>query len=217
MSTCIALVCAALLSLAALAAAAPRPVAAQGSAYALELLGAAWDHTAISYSLQADADVPPATLGQVRAAIREWNGQLARLSGHFGTLRLSPTSGLGADVPIAVRAQLAPTSGLTSPAMAYQTAGCWLQQAPVVVSVLDADGALLPDDTVFTIAAHELGHALGLGHARSPDDLMYPTYAEGRRYPSPLDLRGIRAAFSWLDGGGSAPGTPRCPRVRGVQ
>jgi hypothetical protein len=83
--------------------------------------------------------------------------------------------------------------------------------------VLDADGALLPDDTVFTIAAHELGHALGLGHARSPDDLMYPTYGDGRRYPSALDLRGIRAAFGWLEGTASTPGAPRCPRARGVQ
>ena len=217
MRPCLAACCAVLLCLAAFAPATPAPAAAQGSGFALELLGAAWDHTAITYSLQADADVPPATIAQVRAAVREWNGQLARLSGHYGTLRLTPTSGLGADVPIAVRAQVAATSGLTSPALAYQTAGCWLLQAPVVISVRDADGALLPDDTVFTIAAHELGHALGLGHARGADDLMYPTAAEGRRYPSALDLRGIRAAFSWLDGTASTPGAPRCPRVRGVQ
>jgi hypothetical protein len=211
-----ALLGAALLCLAALAPAA-RPAGAQGSGFALELLGAAWDHTAITYSLQADGDVPAATIAQVRAAVREWNVRLARLGGHYATLRLTPTSGVGADVPIAVRAQVAATSGLTSPALAYQTAGCWLIQAPVVISVLDAEGALLADDTVFTIAAHELGHALGLGHARSPDDLMYPTAAEGRHSPSALNLRGIRAAFSWLDGTASTPAAPRCPRVRGVQ
>ncbi|HLH24357.1 MAG TPA: matrixin family metalloprotease [Chloroflexota bacterium] len=217
MRTNLRLLGAALAGLAALLAAPAPSTTAQGSAYALELLGAAWDHTTITYSLQADADVPPAALAQVRAAVREWNAQLARLGGHYGTLRLAPASGLGADVPIAVRTQAAPTSGLTSPDMAYQTAGCWLQQAPVVVSVLDADGAPLPDATVFTVAAHELGHALGLGHARSPDDLMYPTVADGRRSPSALDLRGIRAAFSWLDGTASTPGAPRCPRARGVQ
>jgi hypothetical protein len=103
----ILLTCAALLSFAALAPVAPAPAAAQGSSYPLELLGAAWDHTAITYSLQADADVPSATLAQVRAAVREWNGRVARLGGHFATLRLTPTSGLGADVPIAVRAQRA--------------------------------------------------------------------------------------------------------------
>src|SRR5438874_2577049 len=147
-----------LLTVGALTIGAPRPAAAQGSAYPLELLGAAWDHTTITYSVQADRDVPAATLAEVRAAVREWNGQLARLGGHFGALRLSLSSGMGADVPIVVRAQPAPTSGLTSPAMAYQTAGCWLQQTPVVLNVLDDDGALLPDDWVFTTAAHELGH-----------------------------------------------------------
>jgi hypothetical protein len=212
-----ALLLASLVALGPLTPPATRPVTAQGSAYALELLGAAWDHTTLSYSLQADADVPAATLAEVRAAAREWNVRLGRLGGHFGTLRLTPASGLGADVPITVRAQPAPTSGLTSPAMAYQTAGCWLQQTPVVLNVVDDTGALLPEDWVFTTATHELGHALGLGHARGADDLMYPAYTDGRRYPSALDLWGIRAAFSWLEGTGSTPGAPRCPRVRGVQ
>jgi hypothetical protein len=195
----------------------PSLAAAQGTAYALELLGVAWDRTTITYSLQADADVPSSTLAEVRAAIREWNSQLARLGGHFASLRLAPTAGLGADIPITVRAQPAPTSGLTSPALAYQTAGCWLLQAPILLNVVDADGAVLPDDWVFTTAVHELGHALGLGHARGSEDVMYPTYTEGRRRPSSLDLRGIRAAFAWLDSGSSSPGAPRCPRVRGVQ
>jgi len=208
---------AALVGLWLFALAAPAPTLGQGTAFALDLLGASWDHTTITYSIQADADVPPSTLAEVRAAVREWNGRLAQLGGHFGTIRLAPTTGLGADVPIAVRAQPAPTSGLTSPAMAYQTAGCWLLQAPIVLNVADADGALLPDDAVFTAAAHELGHALGLGHARSADDLMHPVYTDVRRHPSTLDLRGIRAAFAWLGGAGSTPEAPRCPRVRGVQ
>src|SRR5205823_13544176 len=125
----------ALLSAGLLALAAPTLAAGQGSSFALDLLGAAWDHTTITYSLQADADVPSSTLAEVRAAVREWNGQPARLGGHFGTIRLAPTTGLGADVPITVRAQPAPTSGLTTPAMAYQTAGCWLLQAPIILNV----------------------------------------------------------------------------------
>jgi hypothetical protein len=200
-----------------LAGVAPGLAAAQGTAHALELLGVAWDRTTITYSLQADADVPPRTLAEVRAGIREWNTQLARLGGHFGSLRLAPATGLGADIPITVRAQPAPTSGLTSPALAYQTAGCWLLQAPILLNVVDAEGAVLPDDWVFTTAVHELGHALGLGHAQRSTDVMYSTYTEGRGHPSPLDLRGIRAAFAWLDSGSSSPGAPRCPRVRGVQ
>ena len=196
--------------------AAPGVAAAQGGGYALELLGAAWDHTTITYSLGADADVPPSTLAEVRAAVREWNGQLARLGGHFGSLRLAPASGPGADVPIVVRAQPAATSGLTSPALAYQTAGCWLLQAPIVLNVLDADGYVLPSDVIFTTAAHELGHALGLGHSREPTDLMYRRYTQGRRVPSALDLRGVQAVFAWLSSADSSPAPSDCPQVRGV-
>jgi hypothetical protein len=212
----LALLAVALLGVAPLADVSAGPAAGQGSSFALELQGVAWDHTTITYSLQADGNVPSSTLAEVRAAGREWNALLARLGGHFGSLRLAPASGLGADIPIAVRAQPAPRLGLTSPALAYQTAGCWLLQAPVVLNVLDDDGTLLPADWVFSTAAHELGHALGLGHARSPDDLMYPTYTDGRLRPSALDLRGIQAAYSWLDGSGSTPAPPRCPLARGV-
>jgi hypothetical protein len=207
----------ALLGVLLLALGSAAPAAAQGSTTALDLLGVGWDRTTITYSLQADAGVPASTLAEVRAAVREWNAQLARLGGHYGGLRLAPASGAGADIPIAVRAQPAPQLGLTSPALAYQTAGCWLLQAPVVLNVLDEEGSILSDDWVFSTAAHELGHALGLGHARSPADLMYPYLTEGRLRPSALDLRGIRAAFGWLDGTGSTPASPRCPRVRGVQ
>src|SRR5436309_685037 len=49
-----------LLTVGALTIGAPRPAAAQGSAYPLELLGAAWDHTTITYSVQADRDVAAA-------------------------------------------------------------------------------------------------------------------------------------------------------------
>jgi hypothetical protein len=149
----------------------------------------------------------------VRAAIREWNARLARLDGHFASIRLTLTSGAGADIPITLRARHGANLGQTSPALAYQTAGCW----PIVLDILDAEENVLPDDWLFTTAAHELGHALGLGHAQGTQDLMHPQHAAARRVPSALNLRGIQAAFGWLAGGGSTPGAPRCPQVRGVR
>lgn len=58
-------------------------------------------------------------------------------------------------------------------------------------------GAALPldldPDEVERVAAHEMGHALGLGHSDHPGDLMYPTNTA--RALSPRDYRTLEALY----------------------
>ena len=47
----------------------------------------------------------------------------------------------------------------------------------------------------FTIALHELGHSLGLGHSTVVDSVMVPVYAGARRALYPDDIAGIQAIY----------------------
>lgn len=50
-----------------------------------------------------------------------------------------------------------------------------LQLARVVLSLSDGRGHNLSDDEIRQVATHEVGHALGLPHSGSREDIMYPT------------------------------------------
>jgi hypothetical protein len=51
----------------------------------------------------------------------------------------------------------------------------WIVAANMVVAVHDSAGDVLRTPEMAGIVRHEAGHALGLGHSRSPETLMYPS------------------------------------------
>lgn len=69
----------------------------------------------------------------------------------------------------------------------------------------DDDERWVDSDTrnvdLLTVAAHEIGHTLGLAHSNDPDALMFPSYSGSRRFLGDDDIAGVQSLY----GVGSAP------------
>jgi hypothetical protein len=51
----------------------------------------------------------------------------------------------------------------------------WLIRGGVTLATHSADGRPLSPEAVYTVALHEIGHLIGLGHSDAVDDVMYPS------------------------------------------
>lgn len=61
---------------------------------------------------------------------------------------------------------------------------------------------------LLTVAAHEIGHTLGLGHSDDPDALMFAAYSGPHRFLSPDDIEGVQDLYGVASEPVPAPDVP---------
>src|SRR5687767_7732367 len=64
------------------------------------------------------------------------------------------------------------------------------------------------DVDLLTVAAHEIGHTLGLAHSDDPRALMYPSYSGPRRSLGADDVAGVQALYGVASAPQPAPEVP---------
>jgi len=64
------------------------------------------------------------------------------------------------------------------------------------------------DVDLLTVAAHEIGHTLGLAHSGDPNALMFPSYSEPHRFLSADDIAGAQSLYGVASAPQPAPEAP---------
>lgn len=64
------------------------------------------------------------------------------------------------------------------------------------------------DVDLLTVAAHEIGHTLGLAHSDDPNALMYPSYSGPHRSLGADDIAGVQDLYGLASNPQPAPGVP---------
>lgn len=175
------------------------------AANTIPLLGFAWNHTSLTYSINAGKGVDPAAVQGTRDAIAAWNSAID--SGSKADFTLVPVSDGGkADIRITLKVG---TGVVLGSAQTFPNSDGSAKYSKVTLSG-KAFGDPLGHDAVQTIAIQEIGHSLGLGHSNDPTDPMYGTYNGVKLAPSACDVVAFDAVEGWY------PGTFHTPSVTSV-
>lgn len=175
------------------------------AANTIPLLGFAWNHTTLTYSINAGKNVDPAAVTATNDAIAAWDTAIN--GGSKADFNLVPApSGTQGDIRIFLKVG---TGVVLGSAQTFTNSDGSAKYSKVTLSG-KAFGDPLGHDPVETIAIQEFGHSLGLGHSSEPSDPMYGTYNGVKLAPSACDVTAFDAVEAWY------PGTFHPPTVSSV-
>ena len=153
------------------------------------------------YSFSDPLSLLPAAQATMAQAIQEW----ARVSGlNLQQVADTPDPNAAADIRIGFGKLNTTTTrqiGLTKVYLGqyFRPDSVIRLEDPTESPLVSVGGSLVYSDaggaTLYQVALHEFGHALGLDHSSSPADIMYPVANPQIQALSASDILGIRALY----------------------
>ncbi|RLG09804.1 MAG: hypothetical protein DRN68_00695, partial [Thaumarchaeota archaeon] len=164
--------------------------------YSIDIIGVAFDHYQITLKIiPSGVEVLDKA---VKDAISIWNSALKEFASLYGydyllKIQLKIVNETS-DISVRYVDDLGKACGDAT--LNYMLDGR-IQKVEIEISrkCVDLDHSL-----ALTVAEHEIGHALGLGHTEYEEDLMY-SRLKGFRKPSTLDLYALSVIYEWIKDG----------------
>jgi len=185
---------------------------AYGYVTSITYMGASWSHDPVTVYITLQKGVDPSYRAEVLKALTDWSDALKSASGNsgafdFNVLDTPQSKKTPADITITLKKNTGAVLGSAQLSPSGET----IVSAKIVLATQNSMGLPLGKEDFRNILRHELGHALGLGHANDngigAKDLMYPYYdfitVGYDVYPSNFDLNALIKLYG-NDGFGGA-------------